>query len=53
MLDIFLDVLDDPEQNKEVKLDLEIIKGLFFELIVAGIDTSSNVAAMCLYNMSK
>jgi len=53
MLDILLDVYENPEENKDVKLDLDTIRATFNGLVVAGIDTSSHVAAMLLYNLAK
>jgi cytochrome P450 len=53
MLDILLDAYDDKELSNLAKIDLKTISGTFRELVIAGIDTSSNAAAMTIYNLAK
>ena len=53
MMDIMLDVMDSPEENKEVKIDFDVILATFNGLVLAGIDTSSHVAGMAIYNLAR
>jgi hypothetical protein len=53
MLDILLDAYDDKEFSNLAKIDLKTISGTFYELVLAGIDTSSHATAMTIYNLAK
>ena len=49
LLDIFLDIYD----SKNPLVTMEFIRSNFLTIVLAGIDTSSHVAAMALYNIAK
>jgi cytochrome P450 len=49
MLEIFLDSYE----NENNKISLEMIRQNFEILLLAGIDTSSHVAFMAIYNLAK
>lgn len=51
MLDIFLDSYEN--QSEKFKITIEMIRQNFEALLLAGIDTSSHVACMALYNLAK
>jgi cytochrome P450 len=51
MLDIFLENYEN--QNEKFKITIEMIKQNFEGLLLAGIDTSSHVACMSIYNLAK